>query len=72
VWRLQVGHGFPSVVAFGVTPPLDQILQLFLPPMMLVAPDGLDLILFFTLYQVRGWPRVILAVFFCFNIWGKD
>jgi hypothetical protein len=40
--------------------------------MMSVAPDGLDLVLFFAFYQVRGWPRVILAVFFCLNIWGKD
>jgi hypothetical protein len=40
--------------------------------MTLVASDGLDFILFFTFYQVRGWPQVVLAVFFCLDIWGKD
>jgi len=72
VQRLQVGRGFPSVVAFGVALPLDQVLQLFPPSMTSVAPDGLDFVLFFAFYQVQGWPQVILAVFFCLNIWGKD
>jgi hypothetical protein len=72
VWRLQVGHGFPGVIAFRVALPLDQILQLSPSSMTLVAPDGLDLVLFFAFYQVRGWPRVILAVFFCLDVWGKD
>jgi hypothetical protein len=72
VWHLQVGHGFTSIIAFGVASPLDQILQLFLPSMTSVAPNGLDFVLFFTFYQVQGWPRVVLAMFFCFNIRGKD
>ena len=37
-----------------------------------VASDGLNFILFFAFYQVQGWPRVILTMFFCFDIWGKD
>ena len=56
VWCLQIGHRFPDVVAFGVASPFDQILQLFLSPMMLVAPNGLELVLFFASYQVWGWP----------------
>jgi hypothetical protein len=72
VRRLQVGHRFPGVIAFRVALPLDQVLQLFLPSMTSVAPDGLDLVLFLAFYQVRGWPRVVLAVFFCLDIWGKD
>jgi hypothetical protein len=43
---LQVGHGFPSVIALGVAPPFDQVLQLFSPPMTSVASDGLDFVLF--------------------------
>ena len=50
VQHLQVGHGFPGVIAFGVASPLDQVLQLFLLPIMSVAPDSLDLVLFFTSY----------------------
>ena len=72
VWCLQVGHRFPSVVAFRVASPLDQILQLFPFPITSVASDGLDLVLFFAPYQVQGWPRVVLAVFFCLDIWGKE
>jgi len=40
--------------------------------MTLVASDGLDFILFFTFYQVRGWPQVVLAVFFCLDVWGGE
>ena len=72
MWRLQVGHGFPGVIALRVALPLDQILQLFLSSMTSVAPDGLDLVLFFAFYQVRGWPRVVLAVFFCFDVLGEE
>jgi len=50
VWGLQVGLRLPCVVTFQVPLPLDQVLQLFSPPMTLVAPDGLDLVLFFTFY----------------------
>ena len=69
---LQVSCGFPGIVALRIPSPLDQILQLFLLPMMSVAFDGLDLVLFFASYQVQGWPQVVLAMFYCFDIWGKE
>jgi hypothetical protein len=50
VWGLQVGLRIPCVVAFWVPLPLDQVLQLFLPPMTLVAPDSLNLVVFFAFY----------------------
>ncbi len=40
--------------------------------MMLVAADGLDLILFSTSHEVRWWMGVVFSVFFCFAIWGKQ
>jgi hypothetical protein len=44
---------FPGVVAFGISLPFDQILQLFPPTMTLVASDGLDFVLFFPIDKVR-------------------
>jgi hypothetical protein len=69
---LQVDHGFPGVIAFGVALPFDQVLQLSFPSMTSVASDGLDFVLFSPFYQFQGWPRVVLAVFFCFDERGKE
>jgi hypothetical protein len=63
-----MGYRLPYVVTFRISLPLDQVLQLSFPSMMLVAPDGLDFILFFASHEVRGWPQVVCAVFNCFNI----
>ena len=63
--------GLPGIIAFGVALPLYEILQLFSPPIMLVASDGLDLILFEVIDKVRWGPRVILPVFFCLYVWGQ-
>ena len=39
---------------------------------MSVAVNGLDLVLFFILHKVQWWPQVVLAMFYCFNEWGKE
>src|SRR6266851_288603 len=62
---------FPRVVAFRVSEPLDQVLQMFSPPLMSVAADGLDFILFSPPHEVGWQPGVVFSVFFCFAIWGK-
>ncbi len=62
---------FPCVVTFGVSKPLDQVLQLFSPPLTSVAADGLDFVLFPPSHEVRWRPGVVFSVFFCFAIWGK-
>ena len=67
-----MGCGFPGVVQFRVASPLDQVLQLFFLSVTLVAPDGLDFVLFFSLHEVGGRSAVVLTVFFCFDIWGKE
>jgi hypothetical protein len=37
-----------------------------------VAAYGLDFVLFFTSHEVRWWSGVVGAVFYCFDIWGKE
>ncbi len=53
---LDIVSWFPSVIAFQIALPVDKVLQLFLPPLMLVAPDGLDFILFSVINKVRWGP----------------
>src|SRR5713101_5068614 len=62
---------FPRVVAFGVSQPLDQVLQMFSPPLTSVAADGLDFVLFSPSHEVRWRSGVVLPVFFCFAVRGK-
>jgi len=61
-----------GVIALGIALPLYEILQLSFPSMMLVAPDGLDLVLFSVVDKVRWGPQVVLAMFFCLHVWGKE
>ena len=37
-----------------------------------VAAYGLDFVLFFASHEVRWWSRVVGAVLYCFDIWGKE
>jgi len=39
--------------------------------MTLVASDGLDFVLFFVVDKVRWGSRVVLFMFFCFDIRGQ-
>ncbi len=41
------------------------------PPLMSVAADGLDFVLFCISHKVRGRLGVVFSMFFCFAIWGK-
>jgi len=66
LWGADVICWFPGIVAFWVPLPLDQVLKLA--PLMAMGPDGLDFVLRFALDHVRRWPRVVLAVFFCFDV----
>jgi hypothetical protein len=67
---LKVVDGLPRVIAFGVSLPLDKVLQPLFPPLTSVAANGLDLVLFFIPHEVRGRARVVCAVLFRFYIWG--
>jgi len=46
-------------------------LQVLFLPMTSVAPDGLNLVLFFTSHKVRGWSGVVCTMFNHFYIEGK-
>ena len=67
---MNVVGWLPSVVAFGVSLSLYEILQLFLLPMMLVVPNGLDFVLFFVVDKVRWGSGIVFSMFFCFDKWG--
>jgi hypothetical protein len=70
LWGLDVVSWFPGVITFWVALPLDKVLQLFLPPLMSVASDGLNLVLFFVVDKVRWGSREVFSVFFRFYIRG--
>ena len=55
-WGLYVINRLPSVIALRVALPFDEVLQLFFLPIMSVAPDGLDLVLFLVVDKVRWGP----------------
>ena len=63
---------FPHVIALRISLLLDQVLQLSFPSMTSVAPDGLDFILFFIIHKVQRWARIVFAMFYCFDVWGKE
>jgi hypothetical protein len=62
---------FPSVVAFWVSLPLDEILEGSGSSMTSVAGDALDFKLLFSINQIRGWTREIWSVGGCFLIGGE-
>jgi hypothetical protein len=68
---LKVADWLPRVVAFRVSLPLDEVLQLFSPPLTSVAANGLNFVLFFTSHKVWGRSRIVCAMFFHFYIWGE-
>ncbi len=53
---LYVIDQLPGIITLRVALPLYEILQLFLPSITLVAPDGLDLVLFLVVDKVRWGP----------------
>ncbi len=70
LWGAYIVRGFPGVITFGVPFPFDQVLEFA--PLIPMGPDGLDFVLRFTLDHVRRWPRVVLTVFFCFDVGRKE
>ena len=67
---LDVVSRFPCVIAFGVSRPLYEILQLFSSPMMSMITDGLNLVLLIIIDEVRWWTGVVFSMFICFDVWG--
>jgi len=50
---LDILRWFPCIVAFGVSKPFYEILQLSFSPLTLVALNGLNLVLFIIVNKVR-------------------
>jgi hypothetical protein len=71
LWGLDVVSWLPGVVAFWIALPIDKVLQLFFPPLTSVASDGLDLILFFIVDEVRWGSQEVFSVFFCLYVRGQ-
>jgi hypothetical protein len=61
-WGLDVFNGLPGVVAFGVSFPLDQILELPSPAVMAMVSKRLDFVLLLIIDKVRWGSREVLPV----------
>jgi hypothetical protein len=72
IWGVNLCGWFPSVVAFRVSFPFDQVLQHSRPSLTSVADDALDFKLIFTINQIRRWTRKVWSVSGCFLIRGEE
>jgi hypothetical protein len=68
IWGVNLCGRFPSIVAFRVSFPFDQVLQRSGPSLTLVADNALDFKLFFTINQIRRWARKVRSVSGCLLI----
>jgi hypothetical protein len=62
LWGLDVINGFPGVIAFGISLPFDQILELPPPAVTAVVSNCLDLVLLPIIDKVRWGSREVLPV----------
>jgi len=63
--------GFPRIVAFRISPPFKEILQLFVPSEASVLPYCFHFVFILAFDKVRWWSREVGAMRVCFDIWGK-
>ena len=61
----------PGVVSFGISLPLDQVLESSPSPKVAMVPDGLDFIFLFSVDDVWGRPREIGSVLFRLLVRGQ-
>jgi hypothetical protein len=72
IWGVNLCGWLPSVVAFGVSFPFDQVLQRSGSSLTSVADDALDFKLFFAINQIRRWAREVWSVSGRFLIRRKE
>ncbi|SRR6266446_8033203 len=65
---VDVVSWLPCVVAFGVSLPFDEILELLQSSKLSVCNDLFDFVLVFSVNEVRGWLGKVWAVHRCFMI----
>ena len=63
---------FPCVVTFGVSFPLDEILESSSPTMTSVVDDAFYFIFLFSINQVRWWSGEVRSVCCGFLVWRKE
>ncbi len=59
---------FPCVVAFGISFPFDEILELLCPPELSVCDDSFNFVLVFSVDEVRWWSGEVWAMFLHFMV----
>jgi hypothetical protein len=69
---LDVFDGLPGVVAFGVSLPLDQVLELPPPAVAAMVSNHLDFVLFSIIDKVRWGSREVLSVLLRLLKWHKE
>jgi len=62
VWGMNLIGVFPSVIAFGVSFPFNEILEHPRPSMTLVAPYQLHFVFRFSINQFRRWSGKVGAM----------
>ena len=67
---MQVLFVDPTVFGSRVACPLDKVLLLL--AIDVLSNDFFDFILFFSINKLRGWLRVVSAMFLCFMIWNEQ
>src|SRR5579863_7084386 len=72
IWGVYLVSWFPGVITFRVAFPLKEVLELFSPPMTLVAPYLLHLVFRFSRDKVRWWSGIVGSVRVRFDVWGKQ
>ena len=70
-WRVYLVSRFPCVVRVWVALPVDEVLEGSCTSMETVINDVLDLVLGFSLYEVRRRPRVVGPMGQVFAIGGE-
>ena len=71
-WGLDVINGLPGVVAFGVSFPLDQILELSPPAMTAMVSNRLDFVLLPIIDKVRWGSQEVLPVLIRLFKWHEE
>jgi hypothetical protein len=68
---VNVGCGFPGVVALGVINPFNKVLQRFCTAMILVSKDSFHLVFLLSINQFRRRPGEVRTVSCGFMIGGQ-
>ena len=63
---------FPGVVRVGIPFPLHKVLEIMISPETTMINDGLDFKFFFSVDDVWGWPREVVAVLGGFPEWRQE